>query len=50
MTSAKYKQDLLLKGGMVLDLPGHMYLGTLQQDKGQWQIISSLQHETTVDK
>jgi hypothetical protein len=44
MTSANYKKDLLLKGGMILDLPGHMYLGTLQQTGGQWQIISSLQH------
>lgn len=44
MTSAQYKQDLLLKGGVILFSPGHMYLGTMEKNNGQWQITSSLQH------
>lgn len=44
MTQKQYQQDLLLKGGVILFSPGHMYLGTLEKNNGQWQVVSSLQH------
>lgn len=44
MMSPSMKQEMLLKGGYVCLMPGHMYLGALEKHGNEWKVVASMQH------